>query len=275
MKNYKSFFLALFIFISSNFSLSADNAQLVHRVLDARLKTRLCQSSEEAIDFMDSFRKSLEAEGLFSSLDEETGLVIDNMIALERYNYMYEKNLSSSDLKPFILSQYDKINAYKDSHEDKKSDFSAWFILSSGDVINSSMQFLPQSTAIKQGLREKDEYDKVVEKNPDLSFGLINAALWYYFAPAIGGGSKATAKNYFERAVKSASCDYEGFYSRIYLSQVYFDEGDKDSAEKLLDECDEILNGTKYVSFIRYLNQNDFSLMYYTNNREKVEKKLN
>ncbi|MCR4632147.1 MAG: hypothetical protein K5786_11010 [Treponema sp.] len=263
-------FLISNIFIGHLFS---EDLSLIHRVLDARLQTRLCSSSDEAISYMDSFRKTMENEGKLTAGNDEDNLIIDNMIALERYNYMYEKDLNGSDLKPFILSQYEKINAYKDSYQG--SDFSPWFVLSSGDIINSSMQFLPQATAIKQGLREKDEYDKVIKDNPQLAFGFINAALWYYFAPAIGGGSKSLAKSYFEHALECSDCDYEAFYSRIYLSQVYFDEGNKDSAKKLIDECEKILPGTKYVSFIRYLNQNDFSLMYYTNNRDKVEKNLN
>ena len=136
------------------------------------------------------------------------------------------------------------------------------------------MQFIPQATAIKLGLKEKDEYDSVVEKNPSLAFGRINRALWYYFAPAIGGGSKTVAKADFEKAVECAASDYEKFYSRIYLSQVYYDDGNLSDCKKLLEECDKILPGNVYTSFIRFLNDNKYSLLFYTNNREKVEKKL-
>ena len=46
------------------------------------------------------------------------------------------------------------------------------------------------------------------------------------------------------------------------------------SCEKLLKECDEILPENVYTAFIRLINKNNYSLLFYTNNREKVEKKL-
>ncbi|MCR4579668.1 MAG: hypothetical protein K5681_04895 [Treponema sp.] len=271
MLKYKRFYLYFFVTLFANF-IFAEDYSLIYKTLDARLATRLCPTSDQAIASMDSLRKAYEDQGILTGQLTEAELIIDNMISLERYNYMYEKDLESPDLKPYILAQYDKINDYVEKHEGKK--FSPWFILSSGDVINSSMQFIPQATAIKQGLKEKEDYDKVLEENPDLAFGLINAALWYYFAPAIGGGSKEKAKSYLEHAVSCAACDYEAFYSRIYLSQIYYDNGLKEDASKLLNECDEILSDTKYISFIRFLNDNNYSLLYYTNNRGKVEKKL-
>ena len=265
--------LSLITLITLNFhSVFAQNVQIIYKVLDARLSTRLCKTSRDAIERMDEVKADFEKQGLLTSANTEENLIIENMINLERYNYMYEKDMKSAELKPFILSQYDKINAYKDAHPE--NNFSPWFILSSGDVINSSMQFIPQATAIKQGLREKDEYDTVVNENPQMSFALINSALWYYFAPAIGGGSKSVAKNQFSKAVEYAQCDYERFYSRVYLSQIYYDENKKEECKTLLDECDKILEGNIYIPFIRMLNDQGYSLLYYTTNREKVDKKL-
>lgn len=275
MTRFTKYTTLFFILFFEIFTLNAQNAQnlsMIYKVLDLRLSTRLCNSPDEAILKIDSFKNTLEKEEAFTSLNSEEALIIENMLAQERYNYMYERNMTGSDLKPYILSQYDKINSYKDLNEGKS--FSPWFVLTSGDVINSSMQFLPQATAIKQGLREKDEYDRVIKENTDMAFAYINSALWYYFAPAIGGGSKSLAKEYFQKAIDCSTCDYEAFYSRVYLSQLYFDEGDGQRAKRLLDQAEEILPGSNYVSFIRYLNTNNFSLMYYTNNREKVEKKL-
>ena len=265
--------LTLISLITFNFnSVFAQNVQNIYKVLDARLSTRLCKTSEDAIARMDEVKADFEKQGLLSGENAEENLIIENMINLERYNYMYEKDMKSAELKPFILAQYDKINEYKDAHPE--NDFSPWFILSSGDVINSSMQFIPQATAIKQGLREKDEYDTVVKENPKMAFALINSALWYYFAPGIGGGSKTVAKDQFTKAVDCAQCDYERFYSRVYLSQMYYDENKKEECKTLLDECDKILEGNLYIPFIRMLNDEGYSLLYYTTNREKVDKKL-
>ena len=274
MKRYLSFFLFFLAFTFSLIAaeLSDSDSALIYKTLDARLKTRLFETPDEAISFLNNFKSEILNDKDYNSAGKEAKIIFENMIALERYNYMYAKDINSKELKPYIIEQYKKIEAFQKANENQE--FSPWFVLSSGDVINSSMQFIPQGTAIKLGLKEKDDYDKVVKKYPSLAFGRINRALWYYFAPAIGGGSKNVAKEDFENAVKNASCNYEKFYSRIYLSQVYFDEGKKEVCKKLLSECDEILPGNFYTPFIKILNDSNYSLLYYVINREKVDKKL-
>ena len=251
MKRYLSFFL---FFLAFTFSLSAaklsdSDSALIYKTLDARLKTRLFETPDEAISFLNNFKSEIINDKDYNSAGKEAQIISENMIALERYNYMYAKEINAKELKPYIIEQYEKIEAFQKANENQE--FSPWFVLSSGD-----------------------DYDKVVKNYPSLAFGRINRALWYYLAPAIGGGSKNVAKEDFENAVKNASCNYEKFYSRIYLSQVYFDEGKKEECKKLLSECDEILPGNFYTPFIKNLNDNNYSLMYYVINREKVDKKL-
>lgn len=263
-------FCLIFSVISKDFSGGEKN--IINKTLQARLDTRLYEKTEEAIKSLEEYKNKIEADSEYINAGEEAKFVVQNMIVLETYNYMYAADMNSKELKPFILAQYEKIDSFQKAH--KNEELSPWFYLTSGDVINSSMQFISQATAIKLGLQEKDDYDSVVEKNPELAFGRINRALWYYFAPAIGGGSKSVAKADFTKAVECADTDYEKFYSRIYLSQVYYDDGNMAECKKLLDECDKILPDNVYTPFIRFLNDNKYSLLYYTNNRGKVEKKL-
>ena len=274
MKRTISIFLititVIFSAVSKDFS-GADKS-ILNKTLEARLNTRLYDSCDDAIKSLKDFKSKIEADSEYKNASDEAKFVVQNMLVLETYNYMYQKDMNSKELKPFILAQYDQIDGFQKAHSSEE--LSAWFYLSSGDVINSSMQFIPQATAIKLGLQEKSDYDSVVEKNPEIAFGRINRALWYYFAPAIGGGSKSVAKEDFQKAVESAATSYEKFYSRIYLSQLYYDEENTADCKKLLDECDKILPGNVYTPFIRYLNDNKYSLLFYTNNREKVEKKL-
>lgn len=252
--------------------LSAADTNLIYKVLDARLQTQKYSEPSDAISFLNSFEKEIKSSAEYNASNAEVKFIVENMLVLEKYSFMYKKDMKSPELKPFILAQNDKIEEWK--KKDTNNDLSSWFYLSSGDVINSSMQFLSQATAIKQGLKEKDEYEMIAKNNPQHSFCLINKALWYYFAPAIGGGSKSVAKTDFENAMKFAACNYEKFYSRVYLSQIYYDEKKSAESEKLLKECDEILPDNIIVPFLRKLNENGYSMMYYIVNREKVDKKL-
>ena len=274
MKRFVLSALILFVFSTVIYAadLSASETAVIHKVLDARLQTRLYSDVDDAISFMKSYRKSIESDAAYKACGEEAKLVVQNMLAIELYSYMYQKDMKSAELKPFILDQYEKIDSFQTKNSDKS--FSPWFYFSSGDVINSSMQFIPQSTAIKLGLKEKDEYDNAVKANPKISFGYINKGLWYYFAPGIGGGSKTVGRDDFKNAVQNAACDYEKFYARIYYSQALYDEGKKSECAVLLNECESILPKNVYTPFIKKLNVNGYSLLDYVINREKIEKKL-
>lgn len=250
----------------------SENKDLLTKVLDAKLHTRVCESPEAALVYLKDFKASLEAENAFADKDSIDCITLSNLLNNEIYIYMYETDASIQELKDFILAQYNEIEEWKSNHGE--DEYTQWFILSTWDVVNQTMQFIPQTTAIRLGLKEKQEYDSLVQKYPDFSFGYMNAALWYYFAPAIGGGSKTVALNYLLKAVETASYDYEKFYSRIFCSQALYDKGDKETCKKLLEECDSVLPNNVYIPFIRFLNDNGFSLLYYTNNRDKVEKKI-
>lgn len=278
MKNFRRIFCIFLSVFAIGFTLGAQTPlteqeiALINKVLDLRVRTRLCQNQYDAVKYVDELTEQLKSEPLLSDKTKEISVIVDNFLAQERYIYMYETTMSMDELKEFIVPQYDRTESWRATL--KKQELSPWLYLSSGDVVNSALQFLPQTYAIKYGLKEKAEYDSVVEKYPELSFGLINSGLWYYFAPAIGGGNNATARAYMERAVKCAVNDYERFYSRIFYSQMLYESGSKEECKKLLDECDEILRGNVYTESVRFLNENGFSLLFYTNNRDKVEKKI-
>ena len=278
MKNFKRTFCIFLSVFAVVFNLTAQTPLteqeigLINKVMDLRARTRLCKNQYEAIKYVDEITEMLKDEPLLADKNKEISVIIDNFLAQERYIYMYETTMSMNELKEFIVPQYDRTESWRATL--KKQELSPWLYLSSGDVVNSALQFLPQTYAIKYGLKEKAEYDSVVEKYPKLAFGLINSALWYYFAPAIGGGSNTTALDYFKRAVECAENDYEKFYSRIFYSQMLYESGQKEECTALLKECDAILEGNIYTESVRFLNDNGFSLLFYTNNRDKVEKKI-
>ncbi len=277
MKTLKKLFFILLILNIGNSLFAAKNLtdaenKMVLQTLQMRFDTRKCSTSDSAIKSISDFETKIKSSAEWKTIGDEAKLIVENMIVQEKYSYVYEKNATDSSLKNMIMTQYNKIIAWNENH--KTDEKNKWYILSSGDVINSTMQYLPQSTAIKLGLQEKDDYDALLEKYPTFSFALINAGLWYYFAPSIGGGSTKKAGEYFLKAYNNATTDFEKYYASIYLSQFYFESKDFSSATKYLTVAQNMIPNGRYVTFIKKLNTNNFSLLYYTNNREKVEKKL-
>lgn len=277
MKFGKSIFLFFVIFslntgLFAQKSFSSIEEDVISKTVAMRFETRKCSTADEAIKKIDSFSAQIKASAEWSSLGEQAKLTFENMIVQEKYSYIYEKNEKDPQLKNLILNQYNKIIAWNEAHPAVQKN--KWYVLSSGDVINSSMQYISQSLAIKYGLQEKDDYDALVNEYPDFSFALINSALWYYYAPAIGGGSTKKATDYFKKAFLKASSSYEKYYAAIYMSQICYENKDTATADFYLKEAEKLTGGDRYVKFIKKLNANNFSLFYYINNREKVEKKL-
>ncbi len=109
-----------------------------------------------------------------------------------------------------------------------------------------------------------------------MSFALTLSAWWYYYAPTVGGGSEAKAKEFFELAQKNAVSDYDKYYSCINLAQFYFEKKDSGLCDKYMEEAEKILPETRYVKLLRRINKIGYSLFDYNMNsrREKIDKKL-
>ncbi len=270
----KTFFIFFTLISALSFAddFSDYEMDIINQIQEFRFSTRSLKSADEAIKAVADYRKTLLTDDVRKKLGDEAELTADNLLVLEQYNYMYEKEMKSPDLEPFIKPQYEKIAAWDAEHPFDKAN--PYYILSSGDLTNSTMQFLPQGKAISLGIQEKKNYDMVVAKYPKLAFGLINAALWYYFAPPIGGGSMTKAREYFSRASECAANNYEKFYSYVYYSQFLFENNDADGCEKYLKMAEELSPSNRWTPLIRRMNKISYSVLDYSNNREKIDKKL-
>lgn len=264
------FFSVNFIFAKENLSEKEQN--FINQVLDFRFNLRSFETVEECIKNADDYISNLAKNDDYINADEEFKLTIDNLVSVAKFNVIYEKDMKSPVLKELMMAQYEKVIAYNEkTNVDNRN---KWYIVTSYDVINSTMQFLPQSNAIKYGLEEKDVYDAMMKKYPDFSYLFINTGLWYMFAPAIGGGSDVKAMDYFQNAINKATTNYEKYYANLYYSQLLFDKKKYDEAAKYLQNAENLLPGKRYIKFIKLLNENGYSVYYYTSNKEKVDKKL-
>lgn len=244
---------------------------LVNQLLQIKLESRMKKSDKEALDWLSS-----EREKFFSSITEkisdEASLTLENLFALEEYHFMWEIDDEAPSTKNFILKHYEKVINWNDAHPiDTRSE---WYNLSAYDIINTTMPLLKYSQKISLGLEEKKVYDAMIAANCQKGFLYISAGLWYSFAPAIGGGSDAKAKEYFAKAAKIGPSNYEKFFGLVYLSQVEFSQNDKASCERHLQEANMILPDNAYVPFVRSLNKAGCDALEYADDKEKVMSKV-
>lgn len=272
MKRNFSFLMILTLFpiyiCALEFSQLQEN--LLEKIFDFRINLRTYKTTDECIKSFDDFENKIYSDNEYKNGSEEFRLTVENLLVNAKYNCLYEKNPKDSNAKDLILSQYYKTIEYSENH----NDCNVQYYCSSFDVINNSMQFLPQSKAIKYGLEEKKCYDNLISKQIEDGNLYMCAALWYKFAPAIGGGSFSISKKYFFKAKEIAKNVYEKYYITIHCSQICFEEKNYQEAEKYLLEAEAILPNTRYLQLVYKLNENDMSLFYYINNREKAEKKM-
>ncbi len=243
----------------------------IQGVMDFRL-TLASLDPAIAIERTDAYRKEVMANAESQALSDETILILDTFLALETYNYLYERNQSDPAIRELIVPQVEKIDEWFSTHQDET--INKWLYCIAGDAISCSMAFMPKTKAMKRGLQIKEHYLKALEQDENFVYCLMNCGQWFFQAPAIGGGSKSKAKGFFEKAERLASTRAEKYYSKIFLSQFYFDAGNMEECRKLLDAATEIVPESNYIKQIKAVNSVGASLFYYVVHRPEVNRKL-
>lgn len=207
-----------------------------------------------------------------ASFSDETQLILNNFIVLEKYNYMYNLDINNPKISNLILSQKRKNDKWFETHDAKT--INKWLYCTSADINSCCMQFVSKTEAIKIGISIKDSYTEALNLDPDMSYALFGMGQWLIQAPGIFGGSTKKAIQTFEHALNSARNTAETFYACIFLSQSYFEEKDYQKTEFILNKALYIEPESKYLSFIKTLNKSNYSLYYYILHREKIDKEL-
>ena len=82
------------------------------------------------------------------------------------------------------------------------------------------------------------------------------------------------AREYFSRASECAANNYEKFYAYVYYSQFLYENNEMETCEKYLKKAEELLPDNRWTPFIRKMNKKSYSVLDYSNNRDKIEKKI-
>jgi tetratricopeptide (TPR) repeat protein len=257
-------------YIFSNSQLTDNEQTIIDDTLKFRMDIAAAETPAKAIEMIDSYTEKLPTKATYNSSSDEIKLVIQNMLVWEKYNYIYETNVDDPRLKDLLVNQYKIITDWLKSH--KNEQINKWLYCSAGDILSSGLRFFPMSTAMKEGLNVKKYYDLILEEDPNMSFALFNIAHWYFHAPAISGGSKKKAKECFEKAVESARNPAELYFSKVYYSQILFENEDFEGCEKQKSEAAVILPNSRYIQLLNKVNSLGHSVFYYTLNKEKMDK---
>lgn len=266
--------LSLSFFAPRTFALDFSEYEnsVLQEVFRVRLEARKFSSNSESLKFVRKSSAKILSESVLEKISDEAKITFENFFVWEEFHFLWEENPDDDAAWKLLENQSVNNVVWSLTHTDKA--WNDWYYLSAIELSNSYMPKLKFSDVVKIGLEEKKFYDSLIENKSANCTTYFNAALWYHFAPAIGGGSDSKAEKYFSEALKKASTDYEKFFANFYFSQFEFDRGETALFEKYFSAAEEILPESGFLEFTRKLNKAGFSYLEYTKNREKVERSL-
>lgn len=246
--------------------------KLLSEIYDMRARSRQEKDYLASQAFLEEYHKKIWSDEVQSKISDEAKLVFDNLLTLERWQYLWETDPQMDGLKPMIWSQYEKIIAWNESHPFDEQN--AYLKLSSFDLINSTMQYMKRGQMIKLGLQEKKVYDKLLESDPDNCVVYLNAGQFYYNVSEVLSGAKPKAKRIYIKAVETASNNYEKYFANIFMAQMFLEEENMDEYNKHIALAEQAIPKTPYMDFVKAVNEKGYTLYEYALHPAKIKKRV-
>lgn len=283
MKNIKlrargiktAFILLALLVAGTNFfagEFSAYEKSLLAEIYDMRAESRKQKDYLASQAFLEEYHNKIRGQEIQSKISAEAKLTFDNLLTLERWQYLWETDPEMDVLKNMIWAQYEKIVDWNAAHP--FSEQNAYLKLSSFDLINSTMQYMPRGQMIKLGFQEKKVYDELLVSDPDNCIVCLNAGLFYYNISEVISGAKAKARGIYERAVAIASNNYEKYFANIFIAQMQLEEKDMEAYNKSIAAAEAAIPGTPYMEFVKAVNAKGCTLYEYALHPIKIKQKV-
>lgn len=270
MKKLHSFILVLFLFIGNIFSqevLTAPAKKYIDDFMALRVTLTTYKDKTQAASQLEKYKNS----NVYSDFSVQTKLIIDTFYLLEKYNYIWENKANDNMLKTALLKQITLNEAFIEKNPSKVND---WLYVLTADTMSCYMSYNPMGSALKYGMKVKDYYEKCLSINPKNSYCLTHYGQWFYWAPAINGGSKKKALNNFINAVTYSTTNADKFYAYLFLSQMYFDQKDSVSAKNNLAKAKTYCPNSEYIKEIEKYNLQGYSMFTYSKKKAEDEKRI-
>jgi hypothetical protein len=252
-------------------NLSAQEQKAIDDMMMFRLDTYLL-TPEKTVKAVKEYKQTFLEEASKNHYSDETILIVENYLVLEEFGSLEEINPDHPEMKPLLKAQSEKNEQWFKKHE--KEEKNSWLYCSYAGIISSYLRYQNFFIKIDKGLLVKEYLEKALEQTPNMSLAQMGLALWYYFAPAISGGSVNKSITYYEKAVSNARNDAELFTAKYYQSQCYFHKDKKNEYNDAMNVLKSLLPENRKVTLLEKLNKAGYTIFDYQENREKIYKKL-
>lgn len=276
MKNLRK--LIILFTLCFSFLMPLFSAEQLHDIVEEeiakwfqlRMELSLCETPEDAIKKIDERHDAILEMGRTVPFTDEEILIMDNFWVLERQNYMRDINRKDPELERMMLSQKEKNDAW--FNQNKKATHNKWLYCTAADIISCSMTWMKVREILRDGKNVKKYYERALKQDSNLSYAYTNLGQWYFYAPAIIGGSKKKTRTYFNTALEVAKNPAEKYFAQVFLSQIYFEDKKYNECQKMLDLADSAAPGGSYVAKVKKMNKGGYSLFAYNRNADATER---
>ena len=252
-------------------NLSVSEQKAIDDMMMFRFETSLL-TPEETIKAIDEYQKAFLVEASVNHYSEETILVVEDYLVLEKFGCLEEIKPDHPEMEPLLKAQTEKNEQWFKKHE--KEEKNSWLYCAYAGLISNYLRYQNIFTKMSKGLLVKDYLETALEQMPNMAFAQMGLALWYFYAPAISGGSVNKAINYYAEAVSSARNDAELFTAVYYQSQCFFYKDRKDEYKEAMNTLKKLLPENRKVNLLERLNDAGYNIFDYQEDRAKIYKKL-
>lgn len=243
-----------------------------------RMELEKYSNPQEILDKVSDYETSLFANENYKNFSEETKLILENMLFLEKLKNQVKlienDKTAKNQLKAETQNQIKKTADFINSLNSNGKTPNKWLLVNQGDLISFSLQFATLSEAIKSGLEVKTYYEDALKQDEKMTFALVNLGMWYYYVPGIAGGDKQKTYDFVKKSVTDATNDSELYFAKIIYSQTLFEQGKFEESKTELEQAKKLCSESQNIKFMEKLNNAGISYIDYSGNPKKYDKKL-
>ncbi len=233
------------------------------------------KTNASALACISKFKEETDAVLKNYAVDfEQEQAIYETFYVMEEYHYLDIPYKENKDYRSRLKAQM-KLNEsiIKNREETSENSVSKWMYLCTGDIMSAYMTRSVPAT-LHYGFKVKKFYERALEISPTFTNANVNIGNWLYYAPRIAGGGMSKAEKRYKFALDGARNNGERYYALLHLSQYYYSNGNKNDAQKYLDEASNLISDGKEVAIIKKLNQNGMHLFQYYRNQAGIDEKM-
>lgn len=202
---------------------------------------------------------------------EQEECILESLYLTEFYEHSLTASGNQKELRRQMKNQMKKNMTCIDNHKEKN--ISEWLYQFTADVTSYYMTRSVAATFF-YGMKVKGYYEKAIEINKNRASSYVCLGNWCFYAPRLFGGGLKKAQKHYESAEACAEIDGEKYLAYISMSQINYENKNKETAKEYLEKAIALDLGRKDLDLIARCNEKGYSYFQYLRNRSGIDEEM-